>query len=247
MTGPAALAALAATGALCAAAVRWAFARFSDQGRVRTARRQILASLYEMRLFVDEPAVVLRAQGRLLGSNLRYLGLMVRPLLLVSVPIFLLMNALDLVYGYRPLNPGEAAVVTASVLPSVDLRTAEPSIEATPGITVETPVVRVPGEHRFFWRIRPTCAGAGILQVRLNGSVFEKSVRSGAGPALLSTARVRSLLAWAFNPFERRLPPGAVERIEIAYPSAGLTAFGITLNWMIWFLLAAAATAVWLR
>lgn len=247
MTGVAALAGLAAAGAFSAAAVLWAFARFSDQAKIRATRREVKAWLYEMRLFVDEPAVLLRAQKRLFVSNLRYLGLMLRPLGLISLPMFLLMTALDGVYGYRPLNEGEAALLTVYVLPSVDLRAVQPAIEASPGLAVETPVVRIPVEHRFCWRIRPSRAGSGTCRVLLDGFVYDKSVRAGAGFTWLSRQRVRSLLALILHPTEKRLPSGAVERIEVAYPAAGVTVFGITLHWMVWFVLAALVAAVPLR
>jgi hypothetical protein len=49
------------------------------------------------------------------------------------------------------------------------------------------------------------------------------------------------------NPTESRLPPGAIERIEVAYPAAWLTVFGLTLHWTLWFTLAAVGAAIWLR
>ncbi len=247
MTRLAAFAAVMAAGVLSAAAALWIFARFSDAAEVRAARRRIKASLYELRLFVDEPAVLLRAQGRLLRSNLRYLRLMLPPAALLAVPMLLLMTVLDAVYGYRPLEPGEAALVTVTVRPSVDLRSIQPWMEATAGFAVETPAVRIPGEHRVCWRIRPARAASATLRVFLNGSVYVKSVRAGAGFAMLSRERVRSLFAWILHPLEPRLPPGDVERIEVAYPNAWMTAFGLALPWLAWFFLAVVIAALWLR
>ena len=122
----AALAVLAVAGVVSAVAARWTFPRYSDQAKVRAARRQIKASLYELRLFVDEPAVLLRAQRRLVTSNLRYLALMLRPLLIISGPMFFLMTVLDSLYGYGPITQGASAVVTVNVQPSVDLATTLP-------------------------------------------------------------------------------------------------------------------------
>jgi len=243
----AALAVLAVAGVVSAVAARWTFTRYSDQAKVRAAQRQIKASLYELRLFVDEPAVLLRAQRRLVTSNLRYIALMLRPLLMVSGPIFFLMTVLDSLYGYGPITQGASAVVTVKVQPSVDLGSTLPAIEATQGIALETPVVRIPGEYRFYWRIRATGAGSERLKVLLNGAVYEKSVRAGGEFTVVSRRRVRSIFAWMLNPTESRLPPGVIERIEVAYPTAWLTVFGLTLHWTLWFTLAAAAAAIWLR
>lgn len=247
MRALAALAGLAAAGVLSAAVALWAFARFSDQARIRGIKRQIKASLYEMRLFVDEPMVLLRAQKHLVTANLRYLGLMLRPVAVISVPMFLLFSALDAIYGYRPLNYGEAALLTVYVRPAVDLRIANPSIAASSGVAIETPVVRIPGEQRFCWRIRATRAGSTTVRVSLDGSVYDKSLDAGAGSAWPSRQRVRPLLAWILNPTEKRLPAGAVARIEIAYPAAPVTALGVTLQWITWYALAVLVATISLR
>src|SRR3954470_10030265 len=104
MRSLAAFAALAAAGVFSAAAVLSSFARFSDQAKIRRVRRQMKASLYEMRLFIDEPRVLLRAQKQLIVSNIRYLGMMLRPIILIMAPMLFLMTMLDTVYGCRPLR-----------------------------------------------------------------------------------------------------------------------------------------------
>src|SRR5438309_3296977 len=106
MTSLAAFAGLAAAGVFSAVAVLWSFARFSDQAKIRRVRGQMKASLYEMRLFIDEPRVLLRAQRQLIVSNIRYLGMMLRPVILISAPMLFLMTVLDVMYGYRPLHTG---------------------------------------------------------------------------------------------------------------------------------------------
>jgi len=247
MRSLAALFGLAAAGLLSAAVVLWAFARFSDQARIRGTRRQMKASLYEIRLFVDEPMVLLRAQKQLIVANLRYLGLILRPVAVISVPMFLLMAALDTVYGYRPLHSGEAALLTVYVRPAIDLRAVLPAIEASSGVAVETPVVRIPAEQRFCWRIRPTRAGSATVRVSLENSVYDKSLQAGVGSAWPSRQRVRSLWAWMLNPTEKRLPPGAAERIEIAYPAAVWTVLGVTLSWVSWYVLATLFATIFLR
>src|SRR3954454_19288833 len=140
MRSLAAFAGLAAAGVFSAAAVLWSFARFSDQAKIRRVRRQMKASLYEMRLYVDEPLVLLRAQKQLIVSNIRYLGMMLRPVILIAAPMVFLMTVLDAVYGYRPLHAGESVLLTVHVRPAIDLRVARPGIEASSGVAVETPL-----------------------------------------------------------------------------------------------------------
>jgi hypothetical protein len=161
--------------------------------------------------------------------------------------MLLLMALLDAVYGYRPLNDGESALLTVYVQPAVDLRIARPAIQASSGIAVETPLVRLPAEQRFCWRIRPTGAGSGMLRISVQGSTYDKSVQTGPGFAWVSRQRVRSLTSWVLDPTEKRLPPGPAERIEIAYPGATLTFAGVRLPWIAWYMLATLTATMLLR
>src|SRR5437764_9906890 len=71
---------------------------------IRRAKARMMAHLYEMRLFADEPALIWSAQGGLLKANARYLGLMLLPAVVMSVPRIALFSWLDCYYGYRPLE-----------------------------------------------------------------------------------------------------------------------------------------------
>ncbi len=64
--------------------------RVSDPVRIRLAKRKVQAHLLELRMFQDEPRVIWGAQKALLGANLRYMALMLRPALWMTVPLFLL-------------------------------------------------------------------------------------------------------------------------------------------------------------
>lgn len=86
--------------------------KLSNQDAIRKIRRQIQACLYELRLFVDEPSLVWRAQVRLLALNVRYLALMLRPALVLAVPMLFLFAVLEPFYGKAPLAISEDSIVT---------------------------------------------------------------------------------------------------------------------------------------
>ena len=123
-------------------------------------RRKIRANLYAFRLFADEPALIFRAQKQLLLWNARYLGLMLRPSVVIFVPVLILLMQLEAVYGSRPLAAGEAAIVTAQFDAGADLRALAPSL-AGQGIVVETPAVRIPDRRQACWRVRAVICGIG--------------------------------------------------------------------------------------
>lgn len=227
---------LTAISVAVAFAMLWAFKRCSDQTRIQVAKRKIRAHLLSFRLFADEPAMIFKAQGQLLAWNLRYLALMLRPTVVTIVPLALLLFHLDAVYGRRPLNAGEAAIVTARLSAGLDLRALDPTLAGS-GITVETPALRFPEEHRVCWRVRAPRNESGAVLFGLPGVSATKSVQAGPPAGYLSQRRVASLLQWLCYPGESRLPDAKLRSIEVEYPSTEIGVFGHGVHWLIWFCL----------
>ena len=150
--------------ALCGVVAAFVFRRFSSR-EIRPTINRIQAHLMELVLFIDEPRLILRAQGNLLRENLRLLRQLAVPLL-ITAPLFgIVMWQADRVYGRGPLAAGEAVVVTAHG--SADV------LEAPPEVTVETPGVRVAGSGEVSWRIRPKRDFSGQLTVQGGGERVE--------------------------------------------------------------------------
>jgi len=130
----------------------WVFRRTSNQEAIRKVKARLLAHLYEMRLFVDEPLLVWQAQRGLMAANVRYIGMMLVPALVMTAPMILIFAQLECFYGYTPLAPGQTAIVTAQMKSAgVGLT---PALLAPEGIVVETPPVHVDGGRQISWRIR---------------------------------------------------------------------------------------------
>ncbi len=204
-------------------AALWVFARFSDHRRIEIAKHKLRAHLYAFRLFVDEPALIFRAQKQLLIWNGRYLALVLVPAIIIGIPTLVLLLQLEAVYGHRPLAVGESAIVTAHFDNATDLRPISPILEGR-GVKVETPPVRIPLEHQVSWRVRAASDASGIVLL----GAASKSVQVGPGLKYISLRRVASLIDWLRYPGEARLPAGDVEWIEVAYPDANM-------HWLLWF------------
>jgi hypothetical protein len=226
-------------------AMLWIFGRFSDQAAIALAKRKLHAHLLAFRLFADEPRLIFRAQRELLVWNARYLGLMLRPTLVMILPLAALLWHLDAVYGHRPLAPGEAAIVTLQMDGAANLQTVSPSL-AGRGVTVETPALRLADEHQVLWCVRAG-ADAQAVVMQLDGARVEKRVQEGEGLSYLSERRVASWLEWLRYPAESRLPNAPVEWIEVSYPGADIGVFGIGMHWLIWFCIVSLFTMLALR
>jgi hypothetical protein len=208
-------------------AALWVFARLSDQKRIEIAKRKLRANLYAFRLFVDEPALIFRAQKQLLIWNGRYLALMLVPAIIIGIPTIVLLMQLDAVYGRRALAAGESAIVTAHFAAATDLRLISPDLEGR-GVEVETPPVRIASEHQVSWRVRAATGASGSVLLRDPKTSASKTVQVGPGLRYISRRRVASVVDWLRYPGEARLPAGDVQWIEVSYPDADL-------HWLLWF------------
>ena len=164
-----ALATLAPLGALCGIFAAFVFRRFASRGTGQTVNR-ILAHVMELRLFLDEPKLVWKAQRDLLRENLRLMGGIAVPCLIVAPLVALVMWRADAVYGRAPLRAGEAVVVTAHVK-GADLDSVR--LEPAAAIEIETPGVRVPRLDEVSWRIRPRRPFRGSLRVNTGAARVE--------------------------------------------------------------------------
>lgn len=235
---------LAAISVLAGVGMLWVFGRLSDQEAIRAVKRELAACLYEVRLFADEPWLIWRAQKRLLAGNLRYLALMIRPALILTVPMVLLLVHMDAFYGRAPLSVGRAALVKAELDGAPGLSA---SLEPPAGVVVETPPVRIRSERQVVWRIRPAQPVSGRLRLRVQDRVYEKNLISGSAPRYLTRRRVQSFWDWVFSPGEPRLPDGPVRAIEISYPPAEVGLGSLQFHWLVWFLPVSLASAWALR
>ncbi len=155
--GMTAFAGVAAASVAAAVIALFLLRRWSDQKRMAEVRSRAAAHLLEFRLFMDEPALILRSQRDLLVDNARMMRLIGLPLLILAIPMGALMWQLEALYGHAPLPLGQPAVVTTD--------SHQDSISAPAGVAVETEPVYLQATNQTCWRIRPSRAVSGTLRV----------------------------------------------------------------------------------
>jgi len=208
----------------------------SNQEGIRKVKNRIKAHLLEIRLFKDSLIISLKAQGRILRYNLKYIGYSVKPLLVVIVPLILILIQLNLWFGYQSLAPGQEAVLKAELREDLSLLDAEFMIETSSGLEVETPPLRIEENSEVNWRIRAQEAGIHELTLILNGEKFVKKVAVAQKPlSKISSVKVhRNFINELFNPGEAPIPGDLpVKSIEIKYPSKHMNLFGWRIHWII--------------
>lgn len=231
---------LAVLSAVIGLGMLWVVGKTSNQPAIRRTKKRMQAHLLEMRLYRDEPTILVRAQGRLVLSNLRYIAHMLKPALFLALPIMVLYGHFDAVYGRRPIEIGQSALVAVRT----DLASEQLVLKGSDAMAVDSVAVSSHTPPQVTWRVRAIQAGSGELRLETPDGVVEKAAVSGSGGAYLSSARIRS--AWKrllLHPGEPRIDAESVSSVDIAYPSRSVGIGGWETHWAIWFLVISIATA----
>ena len=221
----------------------------SNQRAIAEAKRQVVAGLFELRLFQDDSRLMARAAAGLFAQQARYLRYAIVPMLWVSIPLSILLAHLQIYYGYQPLRPGQTTVV---VVHTTETTSAPPlSLVVPTGLHVETASVWAPSLREAAWRIAiDPHAAEGDYDLRIatgtNGTesvtkrirVTDRAHDVIARPAVRPAGRLWD--EW-LNPGEFPLrqsgSEGAIEAISIRYDAASTNFFGLELTWLPLFLL----------
>ena len=227
------------------------FRHASNQEKMVEVKSRIHACIFEIRLFNDDLRAILRAQAEILRHNGTYIGLTIKPMLVMIVPIVLLIAQMQFHYGYSGLEPGKDTVLTVFFKEDVGSGSEKPTVtvEAPAGLVVETHSVWIPANHEMSWRVGAEKFGEYELKIELGGDVYTKSVlvsdaMARRSPNRLAPGFFNQLLYPAEDPLPKSSP---IQSIELDYPDEEVDLFGLSLHWLIWFFVLSIAFAFSLR
>ncbi len=225
----------------------WVFKITSNQKAIEKAKKKMQAYLLELRLYGDDPALLFTSQKNLILSNLRYMGLMFKPAIYLTIPMVLLLVHMDAIYGIAPLPPGQAALLTVQAAGRLAPTVSAPRLDAPDIIAVDTPAVRALSEGQFTWRVRAIGKGEGLLQFDWDGRKWNKTIRSDGRNVYVSHRRVASMWESLIYAGEDRLEVPDIEWVELAYPAKEIETGPLKLHWLIWFLVISIVAAYALK
>ncbi len=211
----------------------------SGQEAIRRTKDRIKAHLLELLLFKDDMVVTLRAQGRLLVWNFRYLALNLAPMVVLIVPFMLVLVHLHYWYGYRPLRPGESVLVTAQVEKGTNLVELPVSVTVGKGLAAEVEGHRS-ADGVVSFRLRAVEEGTHPVTLQVGEQRFKKTITVSSHLARVVPLMHRDGLWAAFtSPGDPALPAGSLLReIRVHYPSAKVSCLGFKLpEWLVYLVL----------
>lgn len=226
------------------------YGKISNQAALKRVKKRITAGIYESVLFRHDLPTSLRAQGGMLLGGARYFALAVPPLIVLLIPSLVILAQLNLRYGARALQPGESATVTVHFTNEDALFTTE--LKPAGDTAQVTPPLRDLDAQSVSWRVdaakaqSPNRATPTTLALAVNGVQVTEPLFTGQQPAMLPTAQHTS-------PWWQLLYPGAsvpqelrsyVRSITVTYPEQELSIAGITVHWLLLFVLVSIAAGL---
>ena len=195
----------------------FAFKYTSNQKAIAAAKDTIKANLLALKLFKDEMRVTFVSQWRVLKGVCRLQWHMVKPMLILALPMLLIIGQMGVRYQWRALKPGEAARISVKF---ADGASGAANVTLEPGDGVQVEVDGVPGGDSVDWRVRGAAPGAHALQFRIGDTAVEKTLRVGEAFGPVSAERVGAhWFAQVLHPRESRVSAALpVKSIEIVYP-----------------------------
>ena len=205
------------------------FAALVRRERLRQARDELWAALFEIWLYRREPLLVWQAQLALLKANLRYSSILLVPLVLSFVASGPLLIQAHYRFALVPIPSGAETLLTAVLAqPPAEMAQLDCKLEWVQGTGVLSPSVREPALHRLVWRLRPEGSGKHVLRLTGCGQTVEFPLYVGGFAGSIAPARQAGVLAHLFAP--RALPlkdDSGWGRIYVEYPRAGI-------EWLVW-------------
>jgi len=208
----------------------------SNQKAIGRVKDEIKANMLALKLFKDELSVVFRAQGRVFYGAVRLLRYSLFPLLVMIIPVSLELAQMGLWYQWRPLGPGESALVTLKLAKDETGVIPEVTIEPNSGFEVALGPVRILSKHEVCWNIQACQPGYHDMVFRVGDQRIEKQLAVGNGFMRISAQRPgQNWLAILVHPLEAPLAPNApVHSVSIDYPSRASYTSGSDW-WLIYF------------
>jgi uncharacterized membrane protein (DUF106 family) len=211
----------------------------SNQDAIGNVRNQIAANLLATRLFKDNLAVTFRAQRQIVWQAGRLLGLSIRPMLIMMVPVVLIMVQIGLRYEHVPIAAGEMARVQATLKPGAKVDGLADELRLPEGLTTASnDPCRVQPLRTIDWRITANDPGNHALVFGLAPDTVEMPLAVGEGFDRISSRRGGGFFDRLLYSAEPAIPESSVfESIRVYYPARSTPIFGLDIHWLISFLI----------
>ncbi len=207
----------------------------SNQAAIGKTKERIRGHFLEIRLFQDDPVIVIGSLGRIMKDNFIYLRYTMVPFLFMLVPVVLMLVQMDMRYGSRPFTAGDETVLRVETAKGSRENLEKLKIDVPDFVRVNVRPVRIPSTGEVLWGLKITGEGRGDISISAKGSAQKLSIVSGGGvPRIVGTRTNGGFWNRLLNPGSKTLRgDSGLKLIEIKYPAREMKIGNRTVHWLI--------------
>jgi hypothetical protein len=233
------------SGILFAFVFKW----MSNPGAIRHAKDRVKARILEMRIYQDDPVLILKGFGGTVRSNLGYLRVLLKPIVILLVPLVIIWMQLDERYSHRPLEEGARTLLQVQLAEGMDPFQAGVTLSTDGGIVADSRQVRIADTRRIGWRLRVESPGThDVTLSSTGGGSYTFPVTAEERYQLLGRKRDTSWTEPLLHPGMPPIPSGSpFAAVELEYASASYPLLFWRVPWWAVFLFYLSLAAIILK
>jgi hypothetical protein len=231
--------ALVGLSLLTGAAMAFVFKWTSRASAIRTAKQKIKAHILEMRIYQDDPVLILQGFGATLLANLRYVRTLLRPMLVLIVPLIVVFMQMDARFARRPLSEGTTTLLSVQLRDGTNPFDTPITLSTHDGLTADSRPVRVRETRSVGWRLRVVHPGTHAVSIGAGDHTYAFSVVAGERYRMIGHERnASSWIEPLLHPTMPSIPSGSpLARVAVAYPPAAYPLLLWEIHWIAVFII----------
>lgn len=231
--------ALAVLSLLAGVALMFLFKATSDQKKIKATRNQFKARILEMRIYQNDIILIHKALFAALWSNLVYLRVSLKPivvLILFVLPVFV---QFDERYGRRHLEASDHALLSVTLQEGSDPMVVPFSLQLDDGLVVDSRPVRSSAARQIHWRLIANEPGTHEMHIKVGDSEYDFPVRAEETNGTIGYTRTAgSFFDPFFHPSLPMIPSESpIKAVSLQYPSTEYELFGWGTHWLVVFII----------
>ena len=220
-------------GILFAFVFKWV----SNARAVRQAKDRLKARILEMRIYQDDPVLILKGFVGTLRYNLGYLRVLLKPMVILLVPLVVIWMQLDERYSHRPLQAGSRTLLQVQLAEGVDPFEANVTLSTDGGVVADSRQVRIADTREIGWRLRVDRPGTHDVTLSADDQTYTFPIVAEESYQLLGRKRDTTWLEPLLHPGMPRIPSGSpFSKVELTYAGASYPLFFWHAPWWAVFL-----------
>lgn len=222
----------------------------SNPKRIKAAKDKVKARILEMRIYQDDPGLIIKAFGGTMLSNGRYLSALIVPFLVLIGPISIIWMQLDERYSRSHLAIGAQTILSVQLKEGFDPYTTPVTLTINdPGLSKDSRPVRVRATREVDWRLRVHNWGEYYATITAEGVSYTFPVVAREDTRMIGHKReASSFIEPLLHPALGAIPVDSpFNRVSLEYPSATYSFLMWKIPWWGIFLIYSALSAIILK